>query len=142
MALMRALWSEEPTAYEGEFGSVRASSAYPKPVQKPRGTVVGPRTLVGGAAGPKLFAHISEYADGWLPIGGRGLSESLPVLRSVWADAGRDPEALQVVPYAVHPTPGKLAHYADLGIEETVVQLPPGGEAEVLGLLDGYAQYL
>ncbi|GHC77416.1 LLM class F420-dependent oxidoreductase [Streptomyces violaceochromogenes] len=142
MALMRALWSEEPVAYDGEFGGVRASHAYPKPVQKPRGPVVGPRTLVGGAAGPKLFSHISEYADGWLPIGGRGLGEALPVLRAVWADAGRDPQALQVVPYAVHPSPGKLAHYADLGIEEVVAQLPPAGEAEVLKTLDGLAAHL
>ncbi|WP_316749427.1 LLM class F420-dependent oxidoreductase [Streptomyces herbicida] len=142
MGLMRALWDEEPTAYEGEFGGVRASRAHPKPAQKPRGPVVGPRTLVGGAAGPKLFAHIAEYADGWLPIGGRGLAESLPVLRSVWADAGRDPAALQVVPYAVQPTPGKLAHYAELGVEETVVQLPPAAEPEVLRLLDEYARYL
>ncbi|WP_181804100.1 LLM class F420-dependent oxidoreductase [Streptomyces shenzhenensis] len=142
MALMRALWADEPTAYEGEFGSVRASSAYPKPVQKPRGPVTGPRTLIGGAAGPKLFAHIAEYADGWLPIGGRGLTESLPVLRGVWADAGRDPAALQVVPYAVLPAPGKLAHYAELGIEEVVLQLPPAGETEVLGVLDAYAEYL
>ncbi|MFJ4322175.1 TIGR03619 family F420-dependent LLM class oxidoreductase [Streptomyces tricolor] len=140
--LMQALWSEKPTAYEGEFGSVRASLAHPKPVQEPRGPVVGPRTLVGGAAGPKLFAHIAEYADGWLPIGGRGLTESLPVLRSVWADAGRDPAALQVVPYAVRPTPGKLAHYAELGIEEVVVQLPPAGEAEVLRALDACAPLL
>ncbi|MFI9566394.1 LLM class F420-dependent oxidoreductase [Streptomyces rishiriensis] len=142
MRLMQALWADEPTAYEGEFGSVRASTAYPKPVQKPRGPVTGPRTLIGGAAGPKLFAHICEYADGWLPIGGRGLSESLPALRSAWADAGRDPSALQIVPYAVHPSPGKLAHYAELGIEEVVVQLPPAGEAEVLGLLDGFAPFL
>ncbi|BBC34079.1 F420-dependent oxidoreductase [Streptomyces graminofaciens] len=136
MALMRALWAEEPTAYEGEFGSVRASYAYPKPVQKPRGPVVGPRTLIGGSAGPKLFAHISEFADGWLPIGGRGLTEALPVLRGAWADAGRDPAALQVVPYAVQPSVGKLAHYAELGVEEVVVQLPPVGEGEALGLLD------
>ncbi|KUO10836.1 LLM class F420-dependent oxidoreductase [Streptomyces sp. DSM 15324] len=141
MALMRALWSEEPTAYEGVYGSVRASSAYPKPVQQPRGPVVGPRTLIGGAAGPKLFAHICEYADGWLPIGGRGLSETLPLLRAAWADAGREPEALQVVPYAVHPSPGKLAHYADLGIEEAVLQLPPAGESEILKLLDEYGPY-
>ncbi|MEU4873863.1 LLM class F420-dependent oxidoreductase [Streptomyces sp. NPDC021608] len=142
MRLMQALWADEPTAYEGEFGGVRASTAYPKPVQKPRGPVTGPRTLIGGAAGPRLFAHICEYADGWLPIGGRGLSESLPVLRSAWADAGRDPSALQIVPYAVQPSPGKLAHYAELGIEEVVVQLPPAGEAEVLGLLDGFAPFL
>ncbi|GAA0653967.1 LLM class F420-dependent oxidoreductase [Streptomyces thermocarboxydovorans] len=142
MALMRALWADEPTAYEGEFCSVRASHAHPKPVQRPRGPVTGPRTLVGGTAGPKLFAHICEYADGWLPIGGRGLSESLPKLRAAWADAGRDPDALQVVPYAVHPNPGKLAHYADLGIEEVVVQLPSAGESEVLKALEAYEQYI
>ncbi|MDX2594384.1 MULTISPECIES: TIGR03619 family F420-dependent LLM class oxidoreductase [Streptomyces] len=142
MALMRALWSEEPVGHHSEFGGVRPSSAFPKPVRKPRGPVVGPRTLIGGAAGPKLFAHIAEYADGWLPIGGGGLTESLPVLRSVWTDAGRDPAGLQVVPYAVHPTPGKLAHYAELGIEETVVQLPSAAEPEVLRVLDEYAVFL
>ncbi|MFD5111101.1 MULTISPECIES: LLM class F420-dependent oxidoreductase [unclassified Streptomyces] len=136
MALMRALWAAEPTPYEGEFGSVRASEAYPKPV---RGR---PRTLIGGAAGPKLFAQIAEYADGWLPIGGRGLTETVPVLRTAWKDAGRDPDALQIVPYAVQPSPGKLAHYAELGIEEVVLQLPPAGEAEVLRALDGFAPFL
>ncbi|MGW1105577.1 LLM class F420-dependent oxidoreductase [Streptomyces sp. NPDC002540] len=142
MALMRALWSAEPTSYEGEFGSVRASHAYPKPVQEPRGPVNGPRTLIGGAAGPKLFTHIAQYADGWLPIGGRGLTESVPRLREVWEAAGRDPKQLQVVPYAVLPSPGKLAHYAELGIEEVVLQLPPAGEAEVLRTLDGCAEHL
>ncbi|MFJ4683952.1 TIGR03619 family F420-dependent LLM class oxidoreductase [Streptomyces sp. NPDC088789] len=142
MGLMAALWADEPTAYEGEFGSVRASHAHPKPVRKARGAAVGPRTLVGGAAGPRLFADICSSADGWLPIGGRGLGESLPVLRAAWADAGRDPQALQVVPYAVRPTPGKLDHYAGLGIGEVVVQLPSAGEADVLRALDGYARYV
>jgi alkanesulfonate monooxygenase SsuD/methylene tetrahydromethanopterin reductase-like flavin-dependent oxidoreductase (luciferase family) len=100
------------------------------------------RTLVGGAAGPKLFSHICEYADGWLPIGGRGLTESLPVLRAAWSDAGRDPAALQVVPYAVLPTPGKLAHYAELGIEEVVLQLPSAGEEETFKALDDYDRYV
>ncbi|MEU0380927.1 LLM class F420-dependent oxidoreductase [Streptomyces cyaneofuscatus] len=142
MALMRALWSAEPTAYEGEFGSVQASFAFPKPAQAPRGTVVGPRTLIGGGAGPKLFAAVAEHADGWLPIGGRGLTESVPKLRAAWEEAGRDPKELQVVPYAVLPDAGKLAHYAELGIEEVVLQLPPAGEREVLRVLDGYAAFL
>ncbi|MGW7363692.1 LLM class F420-dependent oxidoreductase [Streptomyces sp. NPDC054841] len=137
MLLMRALWAPEPTAHKGDFGSVRASYAYPKPV-----TGGAPRTLVGGAAGPKLFAHIAEYADGWMPIGGRGLTESVPVLREAWSAAGRDAGALQVVPYAVLPSPGKLAHYAELGVEEVVLQLPPAGEGEVLRVLDEYGQYL
>ncbi|MFJ2744308.1 LLM class F420-dependent oxidoreductase [Streptomyces sp. NPDC087440] len=136
VALMRALWSAEPTAYAGEFGSVRASEAHPKPAGG------APRILLGGAAGPRLFADIAAYADGWMPIGGRGLSESIPELRRVWEAAGRDPKALQVVPYAVLPSPGKLAHYAELGVEEVVLQLPPAGEGEVLGVLEEYATYL
>ncbi|MDJ1644706.1 LLM class F420-dependent oxidoreductase [Streptomyces pakalii] len=142
MALMRALWADESTGYAGAFGSVQASEAYPKPFQRPRGPVNGPRTLIGGGAGPKLFAHIAEYADGWLPIGGGGLTESLPKLRAAWEEAGRDPKGLQVVPYAVRPSPGKLAHYAELGIEEVVLQLPPADEPEVLRTLDAYAAYL
>ncbi|MFD9975329.1 LLM class F420-dependent oxidoreductase [Streptomyces sp. NPDC059017] len=137
MHLMRALWAAEPTAYEGDFGSVRASWAYPKPASGP-----APRTLVGGAAGPKLFSHIADYADGWLPIGGRGLTESLPVLRETWEQTGRDPKTLQVVPYAVLPSAGKLERYAELGCEEVVLQLPPAGEGEVLRVLDEYGKYV
>ncbi|WP_274915165.1 TIGR03619 family F420-dependent LLM class oxidoreductase [Streptomyces sp. WZ-12] len=135
LALMRALWADEPTGYEGRFGSVRASLAHPKPAGG------APRVLLGGAAGPKLFAGIAADADGWLPIGGRGLAQALPALRRAWADAGRAGQP-DVVPYAVRPTPGKLAHYRELGVAEVVLQLPPAGEAEVLRTLDDYAQYL
>ncbi|MFF1694679.1 LLM class F420-dependent oxidoreductase [Streptomyces sp. NPDC058257] len=132
MAVMRALWAERPTAYEGEFASVRASEAHPKPVR-------APRTLIGGAAGPKLFARIAEYADGWLPIGGAGLRDALPALRAAWADAGREPGDLYVALSAVEPTEGKLAHYEELGIDEVIVQLPARGAAEVLRTLDGFS---
>ncbi|MET9219756.1 TIGR03619 family F420-dependent LLM class oxidoreductase [Streptomyces sp. NPDC088197] len=136
MAAMRALWAAEPVAYAGEFASVQASQAYPKPAG---GRV---RTLVGGAAGPKLFSHVTDYADGWMPIGGGGLGESLPGLRAAWREAGRGEKGPEVVPTAVRPDAGKLAYYRDLGIEEIVVQLPPAGTDEVLRALDDYAQYL
>lgn len=146
LGVMRALWAEEPTAYDGTLASVQASEAYPKPVQRPRahpdGPLTGPRTLIGGAASPGLFRRITEYGDGWLPIGGSGLGEALPQLRRTWEEAGRDPKTLHVVPYAVQPSPGKLTRFADLGIDEVVVQLPAGDEGEVLRTLDAYAQYL
>ncbi|MDH2389022.1 LLM class F420-dependent oxidoreductase [Streptomyces sp. HNM0663] len=136
MALMLALWAAEPTGYQSEHCSVRPSYAHPKPAGG------APRTLLGGAAGPRLFASLAQFADGWLPIGGRGLTESLPALRAAWESAGRKPEDLEVVPYAVLPSPGKLAHYADLGVTEVVLQLPPAGEREVLRTLDDYARYM
>ncbi|MFI0261159.1 LLM class F420-dependent oxidoreductase [Streptomyces sp. NPDC017056] len=135
MLVMRALWAEEPTAYEGRFASVRASLAHPKPVKG------APRTLLGGSAGPRLFASVAEFADGWLPIGGAGLGESLEALRRAWAAAGRDGEPV-VVPYAVQPSAGKLARLRDLGVTEVVAGVPSAGEAEVLRTLDEYAQYL
>ncbi|MCK8679137.1 LLM class F420-dependent oxidoreductase [Streptomyces lichenis] len=136
IGVMRALWAEEPTAYEGRTASVRASYAYPKPVGG------APRVLFGGAAGPRLFAAIAEHGDGWLPIGGGGLTEALPALRAAWEEAGRGGEGPQIVPYAVRPSAGKLARFADLGIGEVVVQLPPAGEPEVLRTLDAYAEFL
>ncbi|MFF0724859.1 TIGR03619 family F420-dependent LLM class oxidoreductase [Streptomyces sp. NPDC004134] len=131
----------------GPRTAVRASEAHPKPVQAPRprkgaSPLHGPRTLLGGRPGPKLFAHVAEYADGWMPIGGGGLTDSIPRLRQVWEDAGRDPAALEVVPYAVRPSEGKLAYFAAQGVRETVVQLPPAGETEVLRALDAYARFL
>ncbi|WP_326689704.1 MULTISPECIES: TIGR03619 family F420-dependent LLM class oxidoreductase [unclassified Streptomyces] len=136
IALMRALWAAEPTAYEGEFASVSASHAHPKPVRPG-----GPRLLLGGAAGPTLFAHIAEYADGWLPVGGSGLSETLPDLRRAWEAAGRKGTP-GLVPGFVVPAPGKLKRYRDLGAEEVLLQLPSGPEDEVLRTLDDYARYL
>ncbi|MGV9313827.1 TIGR03619 family F420-dependent LLM class oxidoreductase [Streptomyces sp. NPDC003691] len=137
MRLMRALWADEPTEYKGVFGSVRASVAHPKPV---RGGA--PRTMVGGAAGPKLFSHIVEYGDGWLPIKGADLRETLPRLRTAWEEAGRDPAALQVVPYAVDPTPERLAVFEELGIEEAVLLMPAEEEPGMLRALDEFGRYL
>ncbi|MFH8609338.1 TIGR03619 family F420-dependent LLM class oxidoreductase [Streptomyces sp. NPDC018029] len=147
MAVMRALWADRPKAYESEFGAVRASEVHPKPRRVPRkrlakGPLFGPRTLIGGAAGPGLFAHVAEYADGWMPVGGSGLREALPVLRSAWADAGREADDLYVAVTAVEPDPGKLAHYEDLGVDEVIVQLPPAGEAEVCAALDRLGRYV
>lgn len=136
VALMRALWAPEPTAHTGEFVSVEASLAWPKP----RGGSV--RTLIGGGAGPKTLGAVVEYADGWMPIGGGGLTQALPRLRAAWEEAGRGPEGPVVLPTSVVPDPGKLAHLRDLGVEEVALHLPAAGPDEVLRTLDTYAQYL
>nr|BFE87541.1 hypothetical protein GCM10020093_101420 [Planobispora longispora] len=62
---MKELWSREEAGFEGRHVRFEPSWSWPKPVS-------GPPVYVGGAAGPKLFAHVAEYADGWMPIGGRG----------------------------------------------------------------------
>ena len=132
--LMKALWADGEQGYQGEFVSVEPSFAWPKPVQKPH-----PPILVGGAAGPKLFAAIADYADGWIPIGGGGMREALPKLHEAAREAGRDPTELQVIPFGSMPDPGKIEYYGSLGVTEIVFRVPPAPADVVLPILDKIA---
>ena len=137
MLAMQELWSKDVAEFHGEFVSFEASWQWPKPIQQPR-----PRTLIGGAGGPKLFAHIAEYADGWIPIGGAGLGEKLPELRRALSERGRNPEELHVVPMGVLPNPEKLEYYESLGVTEAVLRLPTAARDVVLPVLDDLARFL
>ena len=134
---IQELWSEDVAEFHGEFVRFEKSWAWPKPVQKPR-----PRILIGGAAGPTLFAHIAEYADGWMPIGGAGLKTALPDLRRAMEERGRDPESLHIAPMGVLPDAAKLAHYESIGVTEAILRLPSAPRDAVLPVLDEYTRYL
>jgi probable F420-dependent oxidoreductase len=127
---MRALWEDEVAAFDGEHVRLAPSWSWPKPVQSPL------PVLVGGAAGPTLFRHIVEYAQGWLPIGGAGLADAVPRLREAAAEAGRDPDELRIVPFGSIPSPGKLDHLASLGVTEVVLRVPSAARDVALRVLD------
>lgn len=137
MLAMQRLWSEDEAGFDGEHVRFEPSWSWPKPVQQPR-----PPVLVGGGAGPKLFAHIAEWADGWIPIGGAGVAAALPDLRRAFESAGRDPAALEVVVFGAMPDPGKLEYYESMGVTEVVCRLPSAPRAEVLPVLDQYAAFV
>ncbi len=134
---MRALWTEDAASFDGEFVSFAESWSWPKPARQPH-----PPILIGGGAGPKMFEHIAEYADGWIPIGGAGVREALVELRRVVTEAGRDPDDLHVVPFGTVPTPEKLGYYESIGITEVVLRLPSAPADEVLPMLDRYADFV
>lgn len=137
MLLCQSLWSGDVGGFQGEHVSVSESWSWPKPVQQPR-----VRTLLGSGAGPRSFADIAEWCDGWIPFGGSGLKEALPELRRVVAETGRDPDELHIVPMGVLPTPEKVTYFESLGVTETVLRLPSGPRDEVLPVLDTYATFL
>jgi probable F420-dependent oxidoreductase len=132
---MQRIWEDDVASFDGEFVQLPPSWSSPKPVQQP-----WPPVLVGGAAGPKLFAHIAEYADGWIPIGGAGVREVFPDLQRAVEAAGRDPATVGIVPFGTIPDPGKLDYYQSIGVEEVVLRVPIGGPDIVLPVLDDYAK--
>jgi hypothetical protein len=128
---MQALWRDDEAAFDGEHVQLAPSWSWPKPA-RPGGIPV----LLGGGAGPTLFRHVAEYADGWIPIGGSGLAEAIPRLRAVVAGAGRDPTSLRIVPFGSIPDPGKLEHFAAIGVTECVFRVPSASADDVLPVLD------
>ena len=135
LLVMEALWANDPRGYEGQRVRVSPSWAFPKPIQRPR-----PPILLGGGAGSRLFAHLAEYADGWIPIGGAGVRESLPALHDAAEKVGRDPATIEVVIFFARPTKEKLDYYRQLGVTEVVSAVPSATADTVLPLLDRYAQ--
>lgn len=132
---MTRLWTDDVAAFEGDHVRVSPSWSWPKPVQRPR-----PPVLIGGGPGPTLFAHVAEYADGWIPIGGAGVKQALPALHRAAESAGRDPATLRIVPFGSLPTPDKLDYFASLGITEVIGSLPSAPAARALPILDRYAE--
>jgi probable F420-dependent oxidoreductase len=132
---MKRLWEDEEASFEGDHVRFDPSWAWPKPTQKPH-----PPILLGGGAGPKLFAHIAEYCDGWMPIGGKGVGAALPDLQRAFEEAGRDPSTIEVSATGSIPDPGKLDYFRSIGITEVILGVSYGPRDAVLPELDRFAK--
>lgn len=129
MLAMQALWTDEVASFTGRHVSFGPSWSWPKPEHPVP-------VLLGGGAGPKLFAHIAEYGHGWIPIGGAGLGEAIPRLREAVSAAGRDPSTLEIIPFGSLPDHAKLDHFEEIGVTECVFRIPGADRDTVLAALD------
>jgi probable F420-dependent oxidoreductase len=143
VAAMRALWSEEPTAFEGDYVRFGPSLMYPKPMRKP-----GPPVLLGAPGSDRNLERIVRHADGWIPMIPLVLfDDTFPTilrdLRSRWADAGRASDGPHVTCIQLARTPERLAAAIDrageLGVERIIAYVGELDEAETLATLDQLA---
>jgi F420-dependent oxidoreductase-like protein len=86
-------WTEDGFSFEGRHYQVQDLRALPKPVQRPR-----PTLLVGGGAGPKSLALAARFADEYNTTGVPldELPERRRRLLDAWREAGRDPETARL----------------------------------------------
>ena len=90
--MMKALWTEDESRFEGEMLSLEPSWAWPKPVQRPH-----PPITLGAAAGPRTMADLVELCDGWMPLATRhDIAGHIEAVRRAVADAGRDPDGFEI----------------------------------------------
>ncbi len=133
---MRRLWTQDEASFDGDHVRFEPSWAWPKPTQRPH-----PPVILGSSAGPKSFAHVAEFCDGWMPIHGRGdVAARLPELRAALAAAGRPADSVELGLF-ISPTKGEaVKELAAAGFTRFVLRVPSGPESAVLGVLDEHAR--
>jgi probable F420-dependent oxidoreductase len=131
--LMKALWTEDEAAFDGELLALGPSWAWPKPVQQPH-----PQVLMGGGAGPKTIAHMVEFCDGWMPLATRhDIEDRVKEVRQAVADAGRDPDTFTIT--ASGAKLDRVDALREAGVDRVVFGLPPLGPDVVIPKLDELA---
>ncbi len=118
---MKALWSEGPGTYSGEFVSFENCHFNPKPTQNPH-----PPIFVGGESKVALN-RVAAHGDGWygFDLSPEGLANKLTALDAALAGKGRSRDDIQIfVGPNSHPvTKETVPQYADLGVEQLVIPL-------------------
>ncbi|MEX1124785.1 MAG: LLM class F420-dependent oxidoreductase [Acidimicrobiia bacterium] len=134
--MMKALWTDEASSYQGELLSLEPSWAWPKPVQRPH-----PPIIMGADAGPRTVKDMVEFCDGWMPLATRmNVVDRAALVRHALEDAGRDPAAFEITAYAA--TVEDLELLAKAGVDRTVFSIPPAGADIIIPKLDALAEAL
>jgi len=98
LRIFKALWTQEPASYHGEFYRFDSVRCLPHPVQKPH-----PPIWVGGHSKAAL-RRVARLGDGWHPVGANPavplrppeLRALLDDLRRLTEAEGRDPSKLTI----------------------------------------------
>jgi len=140
LEVLTTLWTDETSAYEGEFYSLNPCSMYPKPVQQPH-----PPIHIGGESDAAL-ARTARAAQGWHTFNRSPdeLAGPLGTLDRLLADQGRGRQDVRITvcPY-FQPLDADIAErYAEAGADAVAALLLPFGPDGVRSSLDALAPVL
>jgi probable F420-dependent oxidoreductase len=94
LACLRAIWTQDPVEFNGEFYTVPRGWVDPKPVQRPN-----PPILLGGNA-ERALRRVGLLADGWISssrMPGARIPGAVATIRGAAAEAGRDPADVRII---------------------------------------------
>ena len=131
LQMIKLLWSEERSDFEGQYYRLDGAIANPKPVQRPH-----PPIWIGGSGERKTLRVVAGHADAWNAPGGEPaeFARLSGVLDRHCDDVGRDPaEIRRTVQIGfrgdVDELLGNVESFRAVGVDDVIVTLF-GGEAE------------
>ncbi len=117
IAVMRSLWTDDETSFEGDFYSVAKARMYPKPVQSPLPIHIGGES-------DAAMRRAAALGDGWytfnrLPA---DVGPALSRLDELLDQNGRSRSDVQisVCPYLQGLTPEMVAEYGEAGVDRVI----------------------
>lgn len=114
--ILKALWTTDPSSYDGEFFQLPSCNMHPKPVQQPH-----PPLVFGGESDAAL-RRVARYGQGWYTFNRLPdqVAEGRVRLERALADAGRSRDELTVTacPYFNPLTPEMIDEYAEAGVDQ------------------------
>ncbi|HYR83117.1 MAG TPA: LLM class F420-dependent oxidoreductase [Terriglobia bacterium] len=90
--IIKSLWTQPKTTFEGRYYSVKDAAAEPKPLRKPH-----PPVLIGAAGERMNLKVVAKHADIWNTFGSPAVfSKKIQVLREHCANVGRNFDEIEI----------------------------------------------
>lgn len=137
LAVMKSLWTEEVSAYDGKHYQLPPCRFYPKPVQRPH-----PPIHVGGESDAAL-RRVADLGQGW--YGFNRLPEAVPEglarLDRILGERGRsrDEITVSICPYFNMVDRDTIERYRELGVDRLILTVFAFDADSLLTTLDALA---
>src|SRR3954469_19127195 len=119
LAVMKALWTQDPSSFDGEYYTLPECCMYPKPVQQPH-----PPIHVGGETDGAL-RRVARLGQGWFGFNRLPdqVPEALDRLDAALAAEGRTRSEIEVSvsPYFNQIDADTMKRYQDLGVDRLIL---------------------
>lgn len=125
LAAMRAIWTQDAPAYQGQYVTFAGVQAQPQPLQRPT-----PPIIIGGRA-PAAFRRAVEHGHGWYGFGldVEQAARDLDALRAAEQRYRRPPDLgkleISITPPGYDIDPATVQRYAAVGVDRLVLRPQP-----------------
>lgn len=140
LEVIRTLWCDEVSAFDGEFYQLPPCHLYPKPVQQPMVPIT-----IGGHSKAAL-KRAAKYGSGWygINLSPNATAAVLADLDRALADVGRDRTDFKIVMGATgdHIEVDLVDQYAEVGVTELLIPFLRQGTKHLEANLDRLTPYL
>ncbi len=96
LEIIKRMWTQENSSFDGKHYHIRDAVCYPKPLQKPH-----PPITIGGGGETYTLKAVAAYADRWNGFGPpEEYRRRMGILKKYCAQIGRDPDSIDMTYYA------------------------------------------